>query len=318
MKKPARPPVSPSFASHPLTVAVGGNRCGHDPSAPRFHLLRLPDDANPARPVPILKLATKIRAYYHTPRDGRWDLLSQGERQQRWQQRLHAGGDDKTPSSQTQHAKWQRWRQQRSERREALVLVLTLMVYYTDITTLKVAIPRGNDWLGLSAPWIAHHCGLSLSRTKRALATLARSTLLVNTGRGRQFDKRRRCWVGSGWGPIRQFSFQLIRALGLEVSWRQAQRKARKQAAPARASTPAVVSAAPLPPPPLSLNEQRERAQQLRQQLQGPKASTQAQGATGHGSIEFNRQLAELAAQGVSLTELRQRLQEAAQPPDSS
>ncbi len=145
MKKPASPPISPSFAPHPLTVAVSGNRCGHNPTAPRFHLLHLPDDANPARPVPILKLATKIRAYYHTSREGRWYLLSQGERQQRWQQRLHAGGSDKTPKGQTLHAKWQRWRQQRSERREALVLVLTLMVYYTDITTLKVAIPRGND-----------------------------------------------------------------------------------------------------------------------------------------------------------------------------
>jgi hypothetical protein len=304
-----------------LTVAVGGNRCGHDPAAPRFHLLQLPEDANTARPALIIKLATKIRAYYHTAREGRWDALSQGERQHRWTQRIHTVGGDKTLQDQTLCAQWKRWRQQRSERRESLVLVLALMVYYTDIVTLKVAIPHGNDWLGLSAPWIAQHCGLSLSRTKRALATLARSTLLVNTGRGRQFDKRRRCWVGTGWGPIRQFSFQLIRVLGLEVSWRQAQRKARKPANrttdnPVRPSP--VIAADTLTPPVLSLTEQRERAQRLRQQLQAPPSPSQVERVPWHGNQELSRQIAELALQGYSPAEIRKQLQEAAQPPDSS
>ena len=41
---------------HRLAVAVAaatGNRCGHVPSAPRFHLLNLPENANHARPLLI-------------------------------------------------------------------------------------------------------------------------------------------------------------------------------------------------------------------------------------------------------------------------
>lgn len=325
--RPASSAVSvPLAASTPLKrVYAVGNRCGHTPMVPCFHLLHLPTDANPARPAVIAKAVAKLRQYYQNPRDGCWDALSQGERHHRLEQQIAAVGGLETPAGQKLHAKLIRWRQQRSERREAVILVLTLMVYYTDITSLKIAIPRSPDWLGLSAPWLADHCGLSLSRTKRALATLARSALVVNTGRGRQFDKRRRCWVGVGWGPIRQFSFQLIRALGLEVSWRQAQRKARKSTVPApiapiASPTPPLQSASTETEPargPRPSTPQRP-ALTLRQRLQAAAGTPATPRVTDPVALELNRQIAELATQGLSLAELKKRLKEAAQLPDSS
>lgn len=313
----------------PVTTACAlGNRCGHVPSVLRYHLLQLPQEANKARPALIAKAIARARHYFLNPRDPDWDALSQSERRHRLTRQIAAVGP-KTCHGQALEARALKWRQQRSERREALILVLSLLLSYTDIATLTVAVPRGPDWLGLSLPWIAAHTGLSPSRAKRAIATLARASLLTNTGRGRQFDRRRRCWVGTGWGPIRRLSFRLIRALGLDVAWQQAQRKARKQArsaappstpkptpAPMPALTPDLVplaqTAATLTP-----SEQRERAQSLRQALNPAAAHSEPRRISAPEDLARTRQLADLATQGLSLSELR-RLQHTAQPPDSS
>lgn len=327
-----RPLVARQPLPASLAAALGGNRCGHSPSAPRFELVTLPADANHARPALIGKAQAQLQRYYRSPHEGRWDVLSQGERRQRLERQLQAVGGAETDAGRQLLQRLARWRQQRSERREALVAVLLLLLAYTDIATLTVAVPRGPDWLGLSAPWIAQHTGLSLSRVKRALATLARTALLINTGRGRQFDRRRRCWVGSGWGPVRRFSFRLVRALGLEVSWAQARRQARKRAraaatpaAPAASMSmapplvnpvpaPALGTAAPVPAPrPEHRAAQRAHARALRQQLTGHPPPTDP--ATRQADLDRNRRIAELAAQGCTRAEIRQRLNDAAQPP---
>lgn len=311
-----------------MAACAFGNRCGHDRSVLRFHLLHLPQEANPARPALIAKAIAKVRHYFLNPRDPTWDVLSQSERQHRLARQIAAIGP-KTAQGQRLEARSLRWRQQRSERREALILVLGLLFSYTDIATLTVAVPHGSDWLGFSLPWIAAHTGLSPSRAKRAIATLARASLLTNTGRGRQFDRKRRCWVGTGWGPVRRFSFRLIRALGLEVAWQQAQRKARKQA---RSDTPPPAAmSAPVSLPVLAADRtslaqtaatltphtQRERAQSLRQAIHPAASASDTRHAATPEDLARHRQLAELAAQGLSLAEIR-RLQQAAQPPDSS
>ena len=317
-------PSQPTPPAPVTTACAFGNRCGHDRSVLRFHLLHLPSEANPARPALITKAIGKVRHYFLNPRDPAWDVLSQSERQHRLARQIAAIGP-KTPQGQRLEARSLRWRQQRSERREALILVLGLLFSYTDIATLTVAVPHGGDWLGLSVPWIAAHTGLSPSRAKRAIATLARAKLLTNTGRGRQFDRKRRCWVGAGWGPVRRFSYRLIRALGLEVAWQHAQRKARKEArsvAPPPVATPVPVRApdrAPLAQTAATLtpNTHHKRAQSLRQAINPAAAPSDTRQAATPEDLARNRRLAELATQGLSLAEIR-RLQQAAQPPDSS
>ena len=312
-----------------MALAVGGNRCGHVPSAPRFDVTP-PEGANPARPALIGKAIAQLRRYYDSPRDGRWDELSQGERHARLERQIEAAGAGSDEGRRLAR-RLARWRQQRSERREALVGVVTLLLSYTDIATLTVAVPSGEGWLGLSAPWIGARAGLSASRVKRALATLTRCRLLAATGQGRRFDRRRRRFVGTGWGPVRRFSFRLIRALGLDVSWDQARRRQRKRARAADARPPApspaapalapataspAASPAPAPPAPASPLEAGERVRALRRALASPAArQAETDPAARQARIERNRRTAELAAQGLSPADIRQRLNDAAQPP---
>lgn len=311
----------PALSPAPLAAAAGGNRCGHVPGAPRF-ALALPAAANPARPALIGKAIARLRQYYDTPREGRWDDLSQGERHARLERQIEAAGGAGTEAGRRLAGRLARWRQQRSERREALIGVIALLLAYTDIATLTVAVPAGGGWLGLSAPWIAARAGLSPSRVKRALATLDRADLLAATGQGRRFDRRRRAWTGIGWGPVRRFSFRLVRALGLEVSWDKARRQARKRARPADvpsparplAATPAASTPAPVFPPAVTRPAGEARA--LRQALVSPAARQAQTDPAGHQArIARNRRMAELAAQGLSPTEIRQRLGDAPQPP---
>ena len=309
-------PLSPPgpFATTVATaVAVAfGNRCGHVPRAPRFHLFNLPKDANPARPALIQQAMAQLRAYYDSPREARWDRLSQGERHAGLERRIEAAGGPHTEEGRALIRRLTRWRQQRSERREAVTVVLMLLLAYTDIATLTVAIPRSGDWLGLSIPWIAERTGLSRSRVKRALATLTRAGLLSATGAGRRFDRRSRRWVGAGWGPVRRLSFEVVRLLDMEVSWNSARRRQRKVE-----RRQALPPPAPLPPAgdPAA---QRERARTLREQLRprvGGFDTPAPTAAEQHAARERTRWIAELAAAGLSPTEIRQRLGEAPQPP---
>ena len=248
-------PPSPPGRLAAAVAGASGNRCGHVPSAPRFDRINLPEDANHARPILIGQAMLKLKAYYDSPREARWDELSQGERHVRLERAIAAAGGPDTEEGRPLAARLARWRQQRSERREAVTTVLMLLLAYTDIDTLTVAIPSGGGWLGLSVAWIAERTGLSPSRVKRALATLNRAGLLTATGTGRRFDSRRRRWVGAGWGPVRRLSFQCVRMIGLEVSWQQEQRRRRKaRVQQARAAAP------PAPRPPAgSPAERRNR-----------------------------------------------------------
>ncbi|MBK8185616.1 MAG: hypothetical protein IPK63_23075 [Candidatus Competibacteraceae bacterium] len=285
----------------------------------------LPEDANHVRPALIAKAIAKVVAYYAHSRETCWDDLSQGERQRRLQRQIRAAGGPDSDAGRPLARRLARWRQQRSERREALVAVLKLLLAYTDIATLTVAVPAGSDWLGLSAPWIATHADLSPSRVKRALATLSRAAWLASTGQGRRFDPRQRRWVGPGWGPVRRFSFRLIHALGLEVSWNKArtrhQKDARAAARPVPGQytrpTPTRRAMALLPRPPATATETHSAAlQTLHRQLTGLAApQTETDPAARQAAAARHRQIAALVADGLTLAEARQRLNDAAQPP---
>lgn len=316
-RAPAPVALGPAPAARPTRLAgavaaATGNRCGHSPTRPRFDLVTLPEDANHARPALIGQAIAKLQLYYGSPREERWDPLSQGERHHRLERQIEAAGGPDTEAGRPLAARLHRWRQQRSERREAVVSVLTLLLAYTDIETLNVAVPCGGSWLGLSVPWIAERTGLSRSRVKRALATLTRAGVLVSTGAGRRYEPRQRRWVGAGWGPVRRLSFDLIRRIGLEVSWdsaRRRRRKARKQAA-RPAPPPGPPPGSPIPP--------RERVHSLRGRLRLPGGGPGAPASTAadrQAALERNRRIAELAAAGLSPAEIRQRLRDPPQGP---
>jgi hypothetical protein len=103
---------------------------------------------------------------YDTSREARWDPLSQGERQRRRARKI-AEVSDPSPGDGGKAAPHRAdWRQQRSERREAVTSVLMLLLAYTDIATLTVAIPRGHNWLVVRSIKEVTKLGLSLSVLK--------------------------------------------------------------------------------------------------------------------------------------------------------
>ena len=112
-----------------------GNRCGHDPKVPRL---------GPERPSPQgdLGLTNELAArWFHQPQNS---PLFQGTA-----------------------------RQIRSERREACLAVLVVILRHLDGPSFQAGLPTSEDgFFGLSLKTIAQESGLGLRRSQRAFAQL--------------------------------------------------------------------------------------------------------------------------------------------------
>jgi len=160
---------------------LAGNRCDHSPASPRF--FQLPAEHKP-RPGILTELYKRVQDYYRKPR-----LLPT----------LNAANESK--------------RQQRSERREACLLMLGALTHYLDIKTLRVGIPLrdGRSMRGLSMVELCDRAGLTLRRAERAIADLVRAGI-VKVHRICEQDDH-----GSfkGLPAIRTISKSLFQAFGL-------------------------------------------------------------------------------------------------------
>ncbi len=125
----------------------GGNYCGHDPDNPT---LRLP--APPAENFPgvLTKLMERLQRYYEAPRY--------------WLPSLEAANGST--------------RQQRSERREALVLLLCAILKHTELSSLRCGVPTAGGFIPFDMAFLANVAGLSLTRTIRAMEDLRRGGIL--------------------------------------------------------------------------------------------------------------------------------------------
>ena len=109
----------------------------------------------------------------------------------------------------------------------------------------------------------------------------------------------------AGWGAIRRLSVRLLRKLGIEVAWRQEQkRRQKKQQANTAAEAQAKVE-----------DNTALLAELIQPVRRPPHASSSAAAHDAQATLERNRRLAELAAAGVPLAEVRQWLNHAAHPP---
>jgi hypothetical protein len=146
--------TSPVTAS-PVTVVVNiacalatGNRCGHDPQCPRWFE---PPARHRERPGILRKLIDKARAYYTDPASTLPSLNL-------------ANGSE---------------RQQRSERREACLAVLSVLIHYLDLVTLRVGVPQGREtFCGLTMERVAALADIGLRRAERAIADLVAAGLV--------------------------------------------------------------------------------------------------------------------------------------------
>ena len=146
-------PPFPSASPDRLAIALArvvtgtGNRCGHDPAAPRWFE---PPPQHAARPKILLQLQERVRAYFDDPK-----VLPS----------LNAANGSS--------------RQQRSERREACLDLLGALVHYLDLATLQVGIPQADGSIqGLSLAFLAEKAGLGRRRAERACRDLRKAGLV--------------------------------------------------------------------------------------------------------------------------------------------
>ena len=116
-------------------------------------------------------------------------------------------------------------RQQRSERREACVLLLTALLKYTDLASLRVGIPTPDGFLSLTVDYLATQTGMTLKRVERALADLKASGLVTLA------QPRKRLPDGSwkGLAAVKAVSHHLFSLFSLDRKLRKERTKASKR-----------------------------------------------------------------------------------------
>ncbi|MGH9957396.1 MAG: replication protein RepA [Pyrinomonadaceae bacterium] len=177
------------------TVQPPGNRCGHNPQAPRSFE---PPERHKARPGILRKLGEKIRAYYDTPAKILPSLNL-------------ANGKDS---------------QQRSERREACLQLLGGLIHFLDLVTLRVGIPQADgSFRGLSLPYLAGLSGLELRRAERACHDLVAAGILGV----HPIAREKGSGEFTGLPAIRTISQALFRAFNLAQWLRHERDKASKR-----------------------------------------------------------------------------------------
>lgn len=121
-----------------------GNRCGHDPHAPKFFEWQ---PSKKPRPKLLLDAAARVENFFYTPRD--------------WMQRLYFSRKERSKAH------------MRSERREAICLILGAILNYCDLRTLQIGVPNAKGGMQpIKWETIANKAGLSLRRAERALQDL--------------------------------------------------------------------------------------------------------------------------------------------------
>lgn len=171
-------------AAYPVNLSLSiGNRCGHDPDAPRF--FTPPEHfADRAWPKLIGKAVDRLQDYYRTRRLLHSLNMANGSA-----------------------------RQQRTERAEACIALLSVMLHYTDLASLRVGRPGadGRAMRGITLPDLASWAGLTLRRAERACHDLVAAGLVkVHQPRQQAPDGE---WFGLA--AIRTISKHLFGALGL-------------------------------------------------------------------------------------------------------
>lgn len=129
-------------------VNSGGNFCSHQPTSPRLELVKPTTDK--ARPKILVELQSRVRQYYKAPR---------------YIPSLNAANGSR--------------RQQRSERREACLLLLSAILEFTDLASLRCGVPTSAGFMSLTLDYLVQYTGLNMRRAERAMADLKRANLLT-------------------------------------------------------------------------------------------------------------------------------------------
>jgi hypothetical protein len=174
----------------------GGNFCGHQPDAPRLELVKPSTDKT--RPKILAELQSRVRQYYRSPR---------------YIPSLNAANGSR--------------RQQRSERREACLLLLNAILEFTDLASLRCGVPTSAGFISLTLDYLVQYTGMNMRRAERAMADLKRANLLtVSQPRQLQDDGSWR-----GLAAVKAVNALLFTAFGLHERLRHERDRAAKRLA---------------------------------------------------------------------------------------
>jgi len=173
-----------------LKKASSGNKCGHRPDAPRFFA---PPEKHALRPSVLRTSIAKLCGYFSNPK--LFPLLN-------------AANDSD--------------RQQRSERREACVLLMSCILHYMDLVTYRVVIPGENGGMGLTMPYLSTLTGLGERRAERAIRDLKKAGIITV----HPICEKLMDGTYKGLAAIRAVSKHFFAALGLLDWLKHEQRKA--------------------------------------------------------------------------------------------
>lgn len=178
----------------PLNNSTGGksgNRCGHEPSTPRFFD---PPPKHALRPKILERVVKAVCTYYDSPK-------------------VLPGLNSANEST----------RQQRSERREACCAMLGALLHYTDLVTLRVGIPQPDGSMagipmeskdfedGGRVVGLAEMAGLCPRRAERAMRDLKAAGIITVHPLCDKIEEG----VYKGYAAIRTVSKNLFEAMGL-------------------------------------------------------------------------------------------------------
>jgi hypothetical protein len=176
-------------------VNSGGNFCGHSPDAPRFFSA---PEKHAKRPEILRRAQVAIQGYFRKPTEN-LPLLNAANQSER---------------------------QQRSERREACIDILACILHYTDLVTLRVAIPQADgSTAGLTMPYLATLSGLGERRAERAIRDLKTAGIITV----HPICEKLTDGTYKGLAAIRTVSKHLFTVLGLHDWLKHEQRKAQER-----------------------------------------------------------------------------------------
>ncbi len=176
---------------------IGGNFCGHDPASPRLTLENSARKGKGGVPRVLTLCMERLKDYYYRPRKviPSLDLANGSERQQR------------------------------SERREACICLLSALLKFTDVASLRVGIPTKEGFVNLTVDLIAKHAGMHQKRIERALQDL-KAAGLVTVSQPREM-KADGSWRGLA--AVKAISKHLFGVFGLATMLKIERDKASKR-----------------------------------------------------------------------------------------
>ena len=224
--------------SHPYVprVNTGGNYCGHDPKAPKLSL-KTPfvkptdpahleqknrnwayDESNPkpkstlkVLPLILCDLLERLEQYYRRPN---YFLPS-----------LNQANETRKIKRNPELAETIKHRQQRSERREACIVVIGAILKYTDLVSLRVGIPTAKGFVNLTLSTLCKQTNLGLKRFTRAIDDLKHADI-ITLSQPRQLLEDGR-WIGLA--AVKALSWKLFEAFNLGTKLRREREKASKR-----------------------------------------------------------------------------------------